>query len=490
MATLVEVLDAAVNHHVAGRLGEAERLYRLVLAAEPAVQQALHLLGVLEGQRGVPPRAALLLGRAVRLDPDDAASRSQRAGALRALALHDEAVAEARRALLSDPGLADAAANLGAAQVALGECAAAAVWLWRAHRLRPEQTETLVNLGMALRDLRRFGDAEICFRAVLARRPADADAHLALAVSRLLQGDLAGGLAEFEWRWQRLPGPVWAGEPLEGASILLHAEQGFGDTIQFARYAPLVAERGGRVILEVHPLLVRLLATLAPDVRVVARAETPPRTDHHCPLMSLPRAFGTTLATIPAAVPYLRPAEEDAERWRRRLDGAPGLRVGLVWAGNPRHRNDRNRSLPVRHLAPLLAVPGVRFFSLQTGDARATLPSLPGGAAVEDVMGEVRDFADTAALLVNLDLVIAVDTAVVHLAGALGVPCWALLAYAPDWRWLLDRADSPWYPSLRLFRQSRPGDWGTVTATTAAVLRAVAARQERAARPEPAGESH
>ncbi|HYH23293.1 MAG TPA: glycosyltransferase family 9 protein [Azospirillum sp.] len=486
----MEVLDAAVNHHVAGRLNEAERLYRLVLAVEPAAGQALHLLGVLEGQRGGAARAALLLGRAVHLDPDAAGPRAQRSGALRALALHDAAAVEARRALLTDPGLADAAANLGAAQVALGDCATAAVWLWRAHRLRPEQTETLLNLGMALRDLRRFGDAETCLRAALARRPNDADTHLALAVSRLVQGDLAGGWAEFEWRWQRLPGPVWAGEPLEGASILLHAEQGFGDTIQFARYAPLVAARGGRVILEVHPLLVRLLATLAPDVRVIARADTPPRTDHHCPLMSLPRAFGTTLTTIPANVPYLRPSEEDAGRWRRRLDGAPGLRVGLVWAGNPRHRNDRNRSLPVRHLAPLLGVPGVRFFSLQTGDARAALSALPGGAAVEDAMADVRDFAETAALLVNLDLVIAVDTAIVHLAGALGVPCWALLAHAPDWRWLLDRPDSPWYPSLRLFRQPRPGDWGTVTATAAAVLRAVTARQERAARREPSCESH
>lgn len=473
MATLVEVLDAAVNHHVAGRLDDAERLYRPVLAAEPALPDPLHLLGVVAAQRGDARRAAVLIARAVRLAPAAAAPFAHLGGALRSLGRLDEAVDALKRALVLDPSLGDAPANLGAVLHAAARYEEALPWLWRAHRLRPDHQETVVNLGTVLRDLRRFADAEACFRHALAHRPGDAGAHLALAVSRLVQGDLPGGWEAFEWRWRRFPGQPWSGEPLAGRTLLLHAEQGFGDTIQFARYAPLAAERGGRVLLEVPRPLVRLLKQSLPEaVRVIPKTDSPPHHDLHCPLMSLPRAFGTALDSIPAALPYLRADPEDAAAWRERLAGPPGLRVGLVWAGNPNHRNDRNRSLPPDRLAPLAAVPGLRLIGLQTGDARNALPS-PLRDRVEDVMDAVRDFADTAALLANLDLVIAVDTAIVHLAGALGRPAWVLLPYAPDWRWLLGRADTPWYPSLRLFRQPRPGDWSAVAGTVAALLRAV-----------------
>jgi hypothetical protein len=264
-------------------------------------------------------------------------------------------------------------------------------------------------------------------------------------------------------------------------------DQGYGDAIQFVRYVPLVAriaaQGGGRVVLETHLLLYRLFnRCLGSSIQVLVRGEDPPPHDLHCPLMSLPRAFGTELETIPAGVPYLAPDPGDVDRWRGRLagedgDGA-GLRVGLVWAGNPQHRNDRNRSIPVAALAPLLSVPGVRFVSLQTGDAAADLNRLPG-VAIPKAMERVRDFADTAAILANLDLLVTVDTAIAHLAGAMGVPCWLMLPHVPDWRWMLDRADSPWYPSLRLFRQPRPGDWTTTLGTAAAVLKAQAARAAR-----------
>lgn len=474
MATLLDALDAAVNHHMAGRLTEAARLYRRVLAVEPAQPDALHLLGVTAAQHGAAADALAPIVRSLRVRPASAQARAHLGGALRALGRAEEAADALTGALALDPALGDALDGLGAARHALAAYEQAALWCGRAIRLRPGHPDTLVNLGTALRDLRRFADAEICFAAALARAPNHAEAHLARATGRLVRGDLRAGWEEFEWRWRRYPAPPWAGEPLEGRTILLHAEQGFGDSIQFARYAPLVARAGGRVVLAAHPLLTRLLSRLDPQVRVVEQDAGEPPHDLHCPLMSLPRAFGTTLDRIPSFPAYLSPDPADRARWAARLDGPGGRRVGLVWAGNPRHRNDRNRSIPADRLAPLLDVPGLRLVSLQTGPARDSVPSAlrdrlerPLEISVEGA----RDFADTAALVANLDLVVTVDTAIVHLAGALGVPAWLLLPSAPDWRWLLDRADSPWYPSLRLYRQPRPGDWDSPLAAIAARLR-------------------
>lgn len=475
MATLLDVLDAAVNHHMAGRADAAERHYRLILGVDPAQPDALHLSGVLHAQRGNPAAAVAAIARSLRLRPAAAQPWAHLGGALRAAERLEEAERVLRRALALDPASADGADALGAVLHGLARYPQARDWLVRALSLRPDHAETRLNLGTVLRDQRRFAEAEACFDTVLARHPGHAGAHLARAVGRLVQGDLRAGWNGFEHRWRRFQAPPWQGEPLNGATILLHMEQGFGDAIQFVRYAPLVARAGGRVIVETHQSLFRLLNGLDPAVQTLVRGPEPPPHDLHCPLMSLPRAFGTDLESIPAATPYLRPAPHEVARWGERLakgarDGSQeGLRVGLVWAGNPRHRNDRNRSLPARALLPLLAVPGVRLISLQTGDAAQFLE---GG--LESPMAGVRDFADTAAILANLDLVIAVDTAVVHLAGAMGVPAWLLLPYAPDWRWLLDRTDSPWYPSLRLFRQPRPGDWGTVLGTVAAALKATA----------------
>lgn len=472
MATLLDVLDAAVNHHMAGRLAEAAQDYRVVLAVEPAQPDALHLLGVAEAQRGAHAAAAALIAHALRLRPDAASPWANLGGALRVLGDAERADAALTRALALDPSLADALTNLGSVRHALADYSAALAWLERAERLRPGHPDTALNRGVVLRDARRFAESDACLDALLAATPDHADAHLARAVGRLVRGDLRAGWEAFEWRPRRLPAPPWAGEPLDGRRILLHAEQGFGDTIQFARYAPLVARAGGRVILDVHPLQFRLLRSLGPEIQVLVRGPAPAPHDLHCPLMSLPRAFGTDLASIPAPPAYLSAEADEVARWGRRIaevdtGTGSGPRIGLVWAGNPNHRNDRNRSITVERLAPLLDAPGLRLFSLQTGDAKATRP-----AALPDLTAGVRDFADSAAILANLDLVIAVDTATIHLAGALGVPAWLLLPYAPDWRWLLDRADSPWYPSLRLFRQPRPGDWDSV-------LRAVATELER-----------
>jgi hypothetical protein len=303
---------------------------------------------------------------------------------------------------------------------------------------------------------------------------------------RLSLGDFALGWRKYEWRWQQptvlgsqsdRARPLWLGATdVIGKTILLHAEQGFGDTLQFCRYAPLVA-RTADVVLEVPRPLLRLLSTLPGVSRIVASGDPLPHFDLHCPLLSLPLAFGTTLADLPNHVPYLRADPVHVTAWRQRLAPLPGIRVGLVWSGNPRldiplaNRIDRRRSTTLDRLAPLGEIPGVSLVSLQKGDFRAQSTTPPPGLAIADWTDELDDFADTAALIEALDLVISVDTSVVHLAGALGKPVWVLNRYDACWRWLRDRGDSPWYPTARLFRQPTPGDWDGMIAEVVAALR-------------------
>jgi hypothetical protein len=255
----------------------------------------------------------------------------------------------------------------------------------------------------------------------------------------------------------------WDGGQLAGRTILLHAEQGFGDTLQFIRYLPLVQERGRQIVLECQPELRRLLQSNMPDMSIVSRGHALPPFDVQCPLMSLPRIFATDLTNIPPSVPHLEANADDIAVWRNRLaEHTAPAKVGLVWAGNPDHANDRNRSVELASLAPLAEVPGVRFFSLQKGEAVSETNKLTTNMDLTDTAAELMDFADTAALIANLDLIITVDTAVAHLAGAMGRPVWTLLPFVPDWRWLLNREDSPWYPTMRLFRQPTIGDWEAV----------------------------
>jgi ADP-heptose:LPS heptosyltransferase len=262
--------------------------------------------------------------------------------------------------------------------------------------------------------------------------------------------------------------PLWNGEDLAGRTVLLHGEQGYGDTIQGLRYVPLVAARGGRVVLEVPAPLARVAASVSGVAEFVTAGQALPRFDLVCPMLSLPRALGTTLETIPADLPYLAPPAEAVAQWRERL-GGPGLRIGIAWAGSALHRSDAQRSIEIETLAPLLKTKGVRWFSLQVGERAADLARLPAGL-ITDLAPRLSDFADTAAALANLDLLISVDTAVVHLAGALARPAWVMLRARPDWRWMLEREDTPWYPSLRLFRQRERGDWDEVVARVRAAL--------------------
>jgi tetratricopeptide (TPR) repeat protein len=472
-----------------------------VLARLPGNFHALHMLGVAALHDGRPDDSLRHLDAALRIEPDEAGAHYNRGLTLRALKRPEEALASYERAVTLRPEFADAWNNRGLTLRDLGRPAEAAASYRRALALRPEGVDALNNLGNVLRDLERFDEAYACFDRALALRPGYAtghnnrgtvlqaqcrfeaalpqhlhaqvldpmnvEAHWNEGLCRLTLGDLRTGFEKFEWRWEKpefegmrkvFPQPPWlGGEDIAGRTVLLWAEQGLGDVLQFCRYAPLVSARGARVVLGLQPELKRLLARLPGVAQVAGSGEALPRYDYHCPLMSLPLVFGTTLENIPAAVPYLSADEAKVAEWRARLGPARGRRIGLAWSGNPEHKNDRNRSIALEMLAPVLKL-DAEFISVQK-EVR------PSDQAALDTYGirhygeALRDFEDTAALLMSMDLVIAVDTAVAHLAGALGRPVWILLPYAPDWRWLLGREDSPWYPTARLFRQAALGDW-------------------------------
>lgn len=423
-----------------GRGEEAIRHYGTAVARHPFSAELFNNLGTALWDRRQAEAAAACFRRAVAIRPDFPAALANLGLAFNLLGGHAEAVDRYRRALAAEPAFAQAHAGLG---------------------------QSLVSLG-------RLDEALACFDAALGQDTGEIDALLGRARALLLAGRLAEGWVEYGARRKRpgawapsYPRPQWDGGPLDGRTILLHGEQGYGDILQFVRYAPLVAARGGRVVVLCPRPLARLVATTA-GVDAVAVAGKPlPAFDVHHPLMDLPIAFGTVLDTIPAAVPYLRAPGEAGPR-------APGFRVGIAWRGNPRHENDRNRSCPLEHFLGFLDVPGVTLHGLQVGEAAGDIAALGAGALIADVGSRLGDFADTAAAIRDLDLVVSVDTALVHLAGALGRPVWTLLPYAPDWRWMLGREDSPWYPTMHLFRQPAPGDWdGTFAAVVVALREAV-----------------
>jgi hypothetical protein len=330
--------------------------------------------------------------------------------------------------------------------------------------------------------LGRHREALASFERALMLAPGNAEMEFNKALGLLIQGDFRAGWKSYEQRWstqrwradrRSFAKPVWLGdEPLDGKTILLHAEQGLGDTIQFVRYVPRLAAAGAKIVLEVHPELKALLSRLPGAAAVIGRGEPRPAFDLHCPLGSLPLACKTEPVSVPADIPYLAAEPARVERWRARLATLDGPRVALVWAGNAAHANDRNRSLPLAKLAPLWANPRARFVSLQR-DLRAGDAQLLEGAPVLHLGAELADFDDTAAVLAGCDLVLAVDTSVAHLAGALGRPLWVLLPFSADWRWTKDADRSPWYPSARLYREARPGDWDGVMARVAQDLAAL-----------------
>jgi Flp pilus assembly protein TadD len=471
----------ALRHHQAGKLTEAVPAYRRALALHPAYPEAWQNLGSVLSDLGRPEEAIPCLQRALSLRPDYPMAQLNLGNALWATNCPEAAIAAYRSAIALRPDFAEAhhclAILLGAVGAADARLDEAIASVRRALALQPGYAEAHNTFGNLLRTAGRTAEAVPCYRRAIALAPGYPDAHFNLGMALLALGDFEAGWRDYEWRWRtpqmmgavrRFPAPQWQGEPAEGRRVLIHAEQGAGDALQFCRYAPLLAERGFHVILEVPKTLARLCRSLAGVAEIALRGEPLPAFDLHVPMLSLPLILGTTLATIPRSVPYLAAEPALVAAWRARLDPVIGpgrLRVGLAWAGDPslhlpaRAAMDRRRSLAPARLAPLFEIAGVQFVSLQKGG-----PPMPGEFPLIEEMSHAEDYAETAALLATLDLVIAVDTSVAHLAGALGQPVWLLDRFDPDWRWLIGRRDSPWYPTLRIYRQPRAGDWESVLA--------------------------
>ncbi|MBN8929146.1 MAG: tetratricopeptide repeat protein [Rhodospirillales bacterium] len=475
----------------AGATAEAVAAFQACARLAPGHAATRFNLGNALRAAGRPVEAAEAFLACLARDPDFAPACLNLADTLRCLGLLAEAETAARTALHRlplEPAAAFCLANVRHDQGAFDE---AATLYRRGLARRPDHAGALGSLGNTLRAQGDLAGSLGAHDRAVALAPEDADLRFNRATALLAARDFARGCDEYEWRWRRRQAqprgfrPPWFGEPLDGRTILLHAEQGLGDTLHFVRYAPLVATRGGRVVLEVQPPLVRLLREMRGTAVVCARGKALPRFDLHCPLLSLPAAFGTRLGTIPAGVPYLRPPDDLLPAAHARLPAASALRVGVAWAGSAHADDagaqviDRRRSLPPAALLPLARVPGLRLVSLQKHEPDRAPP--PPELGLFDPMAGISDMADTAALIAQLDMVVSADTAVAHLAGAMGVPVALLSRSDSCWRWLQDRDDSPWYPTLRLYRQPSPGDWATPVARVAADLAQRAARQGRAA---------
>jgi tetratricopeptide (TPR) repeat protein len=398
--TISQQLDLASEQHKRGHWAEAEAAYRQILAVEPQNARALQLMGVMLHQRGNSTAGIELIRRAIQINPLSADFHS--------------------------------------------------------------------NLGVILTDCGQYDEALACYRQAIRLAPDDPDYHWNLSINLLSRGDFREGWDEFEWRLRSpardlnrgFPQPQWNGSDLTGKTILLHTEGGFGDAIQFIRYAPHVAQRGGQIILDCQGELVRLFAHLSGISRIFRRSDVLPHFDFHIPLQSLPRVFQTTERTIPATTPYLAAPQQIAGYWKERLASEPGPKVGLAWAGSHAYSGRRSNSLEI--FAPLAEIPGIRFYSLQKGPE--SRQPIPRGLSIVDYTDQMSDFADLAGFIDNLDLVISVDTSVAHLAGAMAKPVWTLVGFALDFRWLQNRLDSPWYPTMRLFRQEKGEKWTAVVA--------------------------
>lgn len=451
---------------------EACEAFGWAVNLRPDLEQAHTNLGNALSMLDRWDEAAVEFEQAVKLKPNYATGWNNLGLALQKLDRPEPAMAAVQQAIALDPQLAEAHVNLGNMLRNPDRSSEALAAYDRAIAVKPDLADAYANRGALLLDLARCDEALRDYQQAIALQPDLASAHFNYAMALLLNGDYARGLAEYEWREPcgknvakagRFTERRWDGGDLQGKTILLYCEQGFGDIIQCVRYAPLLAQRGAQVVLETRPALARLLQSVRGITRLYIEGEKLPPFDVQIPIMSLPGLFVTTPQNVPGQVPYLHPDAALTEHWRERVerDGG-GFRVGLVWSGNPQSVENQSRSAPLSALAPLLQVPGVCFYSLQKGAAADQAKNLPGGPELIDWTRDMEDFADTAALMVHLDLIITVCTSAAHLAGALGKETWILLKHVPDWRWHLGRTDSPWYPTARLFRQPSRGDWSRV----------------------------
>lgn len=440
--------------------------YQSALCIRPGYSKACINLGNALSHLNRLPEAIVCYRRALSLKPDSAAAQHGLGNALAGKKDWAQARECLERAIELNPVSAEIHNSFGNLYYSRKNIPAAAEHYRRALELDPGYARAHVNLGNAMLALGKHAQAQFLYQRGLMLDPASPGAHYNLALAQLRNGEFAAGWRNYEWRWEfeelhlrrrNFRAPLWHGEPLAGKTILLHAEQGLGDTIQFARYAPLVAARGGRVILEAQPPLVHLLEQLPGIEKVVSFGAGLPTFDCHCPLMSLPLAFGATVETIPSPEGYLR-----AQRRAERPADSGNFRIGIAWSGNPLHKGDAGRSIPLESLLPLARLPGFTLISLQKGTGIEQLEPLKEHLPLDDAASAHADMRETAELVSTLDLVLSVDTSIAHLAGAMGKPLWLMLSWVADWRWMEQRATSPWYASACLFRQTSAGDWPSV----------------------------
>jgi Flp pilus assembly protein TadD len=484
------------------KFGEAIDAYRQALALRPRYFEVLNNLGATLQKLGRHDEAISVYREALQLNPNTAALHNNLGNALQESGRLDQAILSLRRALVLQPNFPQASSNLGHALSAQDKMTEAILVHRQEITLRPKDLDAHINLGNALSKegqhqaalaalqtavaldpqspdahnnlghaLQRNGEINAAiseYHRALAIQPDHPLAHWNLSSALLLIGDYPQGWQEYEWRWRvkelamtyrDFSLPQWNGQDLQGKRILLHTEQAYGDAIQFVRFTQMVAPLGAKILLECRPPLAKLFQTIPGIEQIIPFGDSLPKFDLQCPLLSLPGVFKTTLQTIPNQTPYLFPADSEIKKWAERFPpNDTHLKVGLAWAG--RKTPDPRRAVPPILLSPLGKIPGVHFFSLNKPESSST-PILQPDFALTDWTAELKDFADTAALIANLDLVITVDTSIAHLAGALGKPTWVLLKSVPDWRWLLNRSDSPWYPTIKLFRQPTHSDWQT-----------------------------
>jgi len=482
MTDLEVLLNKGFSLHQKGSFDYAEIIYKKIIAIQPNNFDALQLLGLLLGQNGRYLESVKFLSIALEINPNHVVCLNNIGNALKELNRFQEAVDKYNKALRFQPNYVDALINRGLALRELNCFEEALSSYNEAILLEPNKVEAFNNRGVCFMDLLLLDKGIINFNIAISIKPYYANAHWNLSLCYLLCGDLKNGFLEYEWRWESknqkgskrvFQNPLWLGdESLLNKTILIYGEQGLGDMIQFCRYIEMLASLGANIVLEVPSSLHQLMKSLKGVSQVVTTGEILPYFDYQCPMMSLPLAFKTELATIPAKIPYLSAPEEKKQYWQRHLGSHSKLRVGLVWSGGVRLDRpelwtvNNRRNIPLQKLTQLQH-PKIQFYSLQKGDAaeselRELRENNWAGPDILDFTGDLIDFADTAALIDNLDLIISVDTSIVHLAGALGKPVWVLNRYDSCWRWLIDRNDSPWYPTLKLYRQESYGNWDGV----------------------------
>jgi len=471
----------------------AEAANRRALAAQPGSVDTLVAMAAALRQQNRAGEAEAALIQALQQAPRSAGLLAELADMRRERGSLGEAEALLRQALDIDIDYANAWNYLGMIRDAQEEPIAAEACYRRAVELNPRFAVALVNLGSVLMGREKFEEAIKQYDSAVALAPGLGAAHWNRAMALFMIGNYGPrAWSDYDWRWRvpellrnaevRILDRRWRGESVAGKTVLLHSEQGIGDTFQFARYVPLVAQRGARVVLAVQPATIPVLSQLPGIERIMSIADVLPPYDWNATLPDLPGLFGTTLDTVPARQGYLRADPPRAARWQARLAGEARPKIGLVWAGNPRHRQDRFRSIALGALAPLLERRDVAWFSLQVGERAADIAAAGLTGRIANLAPDLKDFADTAAALSALDLTICVDTAVLHLAGALGRPAWLMLPRVVDWRWMMERDDTPWYASVQLFRQSTQGDWAPVVVQIGAALQSVLASRGAAPR--------